>query len=227
MHKRVNKRTGEIFWVPDSKRGNEEYAYRSGIKIATYKQKFLQGITDFSVLFITLATPYKSTWNECLVSWRAIHSAIGPFIKSLKSRRKKEVIKHMAVLEATEEGCAHCHLLVVWNRSVKAIFRNDKYFLGEKELLSDIKDKWGKAWGKVSRRKLNNNVISVQVCPHVSDVEKAFDYVTKHLGIGSNIEKSLERAQANMASDSDLKKLFSNYWGFKLGIRLYRVSRNL
>jgi len=222
MFTRTRKKDGVIFDVPFPKRGNGEYAYQSGKKIAAYKQRFLQGIVDYSTMFITLVSPYGSSFSECQDSWRTISKATKFFTRTLKNKRN---IKSFVVLEATKEGCCHCHLLVLWDRPLKA--HNEKHYLAEPELLISIRKKWLKAWMKVSTQQLNKNTISIQVCPNKLEAERIFNYISKHLGFDSNIEKSLERARENKAGDSDFKKLFSNFWAFRLNIRLYRFSRNL
>jgi len=106
--------------------------------------------------------------------------------------------------------------------------RNGKYYLAEKELLEHIREIWSKEWEKNSDRKLNNNSISVQVCPNSSEASKAWDYVTKHLGKGSDITNALYRFRIGKATSSDIAKLFCNFWGYKLhNMRLYSTSINL
>jgi hypothetical protein len=217
------KKDGTTFLVPFYKRGNGEYAHKYGKQFRLYKQNFLQGITDNSVLFITLVTPYKSSFYGCRDSWIAIHDAIGPFIKAIR----KKGAKYMAVLEATSEGLCHCHLLIRWDRPLQSSVRNNKHYLAEKELLKSITEKWNKEWMKVSKLKPNNNSVSVRVCPNQIEAGKAFDYATKHLGEGSSIEKSLDNVRENKETHLDLEKLFSNYWADKQYIKLYRPSRNL
>jgi hypothetical protein len=217
------KKDGTTFWVPAYKRGNDQYAWKYGKKISTYKQNFLQGIADNSLLFITLVTPYKSSFYGCRDSWIAIHNAIGPFIKAIKKKKAK----YLAVLEATHEGLCHSHLLICWDRPLRSKVRNGKHYLAEKELLKFISEKWNKEWMKVSKLRLNNNSVSMQVCPNQIEAERVFDYATKHLGAGSDITDALHRARENTATSFDLAKLFSNYWADKLNIRLFRFSKNL
>jgi hypothetical protein len=223
------KKDGTTFLVPFYKRGNDEYAYKYGKLFLIYKQKFLQGLADNSVMFITLATPYPSTYNGCHDSWKVISKAIKPFTTTLKIKAQKKLgaIKYMAVKEATSEGLCHCHLLVIWNRPVKVSIRNGKYYLEEKELSKYIREKWDKQLMKFSELKPKNNSVSVRVCPNKTEAEKVFDYVTKHLGERSDITNALERVQENKETRNDKEKLLSNYWGFTLGkIRLYSFSRN-
>lgn len=206
----------------EARRGNSTYARKTAKQLAEKKEKFLHGVLDNSVMFITLAGSYGSSYNECKASWQKMPNAIGLFTKSLV--RNKEVIKYMVVLEATEKGCCHAHLLFVWNRPLEV--KEDRT-LADRKLLSSIREKWLKAWMKVSDRDLKKNTISVQVCPNKSEAERTFDYIIKYLGMSSSIEKSLIAARDNKASTHDLKKLFNNYWGFKLRKKLFRFSKNL
>ena len=218
------RKDGIIFDVPFKKRGNSTYAWDSGKQLSFYKQGFLEEVDIFSVMFITLASPYGNSNCECRDSWRAISKAISPFIKALKRLGAE---KYFRVLESTSEGCCHAHILVKWNRVLQASHRNKKFLLAEDSLLKKIRDQWNKEWSKVSKRKLNNNAVSIRVCPNKFEAEIAFNYATTHLGYKSDITNALYRAKNNKATRSDLEKLFANYWAYKLNIKLYRPSKGL
>jgi hypothetical protein len=218
------KKDGTSFLVPAYKRGNEEYAYKYGRKFMLYKQNFLREISNNSVMAITLVTPYGDSYDECQNSWKTIHKVLGAYIKSIK---KLGVDKYIAVMEATSKGLCHVHLLVSWNRSMKVSVHDNKYYLLENEFSKSIRENWRKEWMKVSKINLKNNSIAVRISPDLSEAEKAFDYATKFLGHGSDITNALYRVRENKAIASDINKLFTNYWAFKLNIRLYRFSRNL
>ena len=218
------KKDGTTFDVPMAKLGNETYAWRAGKRLAVYKQNFLQGMPDSSVLFITLVTPYGSTYYGCRDSWLVTSKALGPFCKALK---KLGAIEYFAGLEATSEGCCHCHLLARWDKPLQSSVRNDKHYLSEKALVQSICKKWISAWANVSELPLNNNAVSIQVCPNQYEAENAFDYATAHLGFQSNITHVINRVSNNKGDSTDIEKLFTNYWGTKWRIKLYRASRGL
>ena len=208
----------------ESRRGNKTYASRQKKVIARCERNFLQGIVNNSVLFITLVCPYGNSKDECRESWKTNNKALGPFTKSLRKMGRE---KYIAVLEATKKGNCHVHLLLSWNRSLKAKIRNDKYYLAENDLLKSIRYTWTKEWGKVSSLALNNNAISIRVCPDGAIARLLFKYITKTVGKWSDITNVIPRVKENKPKELDLKKLFANYWGFTLNIRLLRTSRNL
>jgi len=217
------KKDGTTFCVPTPKRGNEQYAWKYGKKFLMYKQNFLQGIAENSIMAITLVTPYGNSYYECRDSWKTVHGAIGSFCKKINKIGKG---KYLAVFEATSEGCCHAHIVFRWSRPLRVSVHNGTYYLAENDLSKAIRKIWIKEWMKVSERRLNNNSITVRISPNPSEAEKVFGYATKFLGYGSDITNELYRAQNNIASNFDLAKLFSNYWGFKLRIRLYRFSKD-
>jgi len=221
---RYQRQDGMVGEFLAAKRGNATYAFRSSKQFNTYKQNFLCGLTDNSVMFITLGGPHKKSYHGCRDSWIATANAIGPFIKALKAKGAE---KYIAVLEATSEGVCHAHLVIDWDRPLQVCIHNNKYHLAEKDLLSFINKRWKIEWAKVSDLILNSNSIVIQICPNLTDVENVFNYVTKYLGKKSNISNSLIRVQQYKATDDDCAKLFTNFWAFKLKYRVYRVSRNL
>lgn len=217
------RKDGEVFEAPASKRGNSTYAWRTAKQFLIYKQGFLQGVAENSVMFITLVASYGNSYYECRDSWKVISKSIGPFIKTLK---KIGAEKYVAILEATREGNCHAHLLIKWNRSLRVRIYNGKSYLGEKKLLKVIGEKWNNEWGKVSALKLNKNAVAIRICPNLEEAGKTFDYITKHLGRGSDITRALYNVKQNKSDINDLVKLFTNYWAYKLNTRLYRVSKN-
>jgi len=217
---------GTIKEFLEARRGNSTYANRKGEELTIYRQRFLQGIIDDSVLFITIGTPYISSYYGCRDSWETMSKAIGPYIRKL---RRMGATRYIAVLEATSEGLCHCHLLLTWKRPLKKRRVKDKYLLAEKDLLKVLWQKWEKEWMKVSDLPLNNNAIAVRVCSGRIEADTEFKYITKYLGYGSNISNALYRAKMGNETPADSEKLFSNYWAFSLKkkIRLFRRSRNL
>ena len=207
----------------EPRRGNKTYANNTEKRIALCKRNFLQGVIDFSVMFITLVTPYRNSFDECRASWRAMDKALARFRKCFK---RKGLEGYFYSLEATSEGCCHAHILVKWDSRLKVNFRNGKYYLADEVLLKSFTGKWHQAWNKVSDRTLNNNAISIRVCPNLFEAEVVFDYVTKHLGRFSNITNALHRAKKNDFKDNDIKKLLTNFWAIRFqGIKLFGCSR--
>ena len=71
-------------------------------------------------------------------------------------------------------------------------------------------------------------LMRLRVCSDFFESEKAFDYVTKWIGKGSDIETALSNAEHGKASEKEIAKLFTNFWGMKLNpIRLFRTSKGL
>ena len=218
------RKDGTISEFPAAKRGNPIYAYRNKRKLLDYKKGLLEGAADCSVMFITLVIPGETSWYGCRDAWRAISGALGPFIKNL---RKMGLEKYIATLEATGEGCSHAHILCRWDRRLQTNARKDKRYLAEKSLSKSIRERWGRAWAKVSELKLNSHAVSIRVCPNSAEAGRAFCYATKHLGIWSDITEPLRRVRNNKAAPHDSAKILANYWARRLCIRLCRTSRGL
>jgi hypothetical protein len=194
------RKDGTMGEFKEARKGNSTYAKDTEKKISVYKQRFLQGIVDYSVMFITLVTPYVNSLHECHDSWLTMSKAFSPFNKVFK---RKGAEGYFYALEATSEGCCHAHILVKWNRTLQVSVRKNKYYLAEVTLLKSLRNKWYKEWYKVSDRKLNNNAISIQVCPNQFETGIAFNYATKHLGMFSNITDALRRVKDNNAKTYD------------------------
>ncbi|MFP3042048.1 hypothetical protein LQZ19_09550 [Treponema primitia] len=215
---------GTIVRFPAAKRGNATYAWRTEPLISAYREGILHEILDTSLMFITLTVPYDKTFEGCKVSWLAVHKALGPFIKKLKTMGAK---KYIAVLEATGEGGCHVHLLVRWKTIILTVTKKERYYPADREFSRKVWDSWVFEWGKVSPKTLQKNAVHIQICPNNSENQNIIGYVTKWIGKGSDIETALYNAEQGIANKNDISRLFTNYWAFKLRIRLYRISRGV
>jgi hypothetical protein len=220
----VRRKDGELFEVPASKRGNSTYAWRAGKQLAVHKKMFLQGLVDYSVMFITLVVPNGNSYCACRDSWKAISKAIGLYIRALK---RLGAIKHIAVLESNSEGSCHAHIILSWNKPLQVKFFKEKYYLAEKDLSESIRKKWIDEWRKVSGLALNKKAVAIRICPNQVEADKTFDYVVKYQGQGSDITSVLSRVKGNRATSHDIARLLTNFWANKLNIRLYRATKKL
>ncbi|MCL2443699.1 MAG: hypothetical protein FWD13_09610 [Treponema sp.] len=218
------KKDGTLDQFTSAKRGNKTYARRNAYKLSSYRHDLLHGTTDNSIMFVTLVVPNDVSYYGCEASWEAVSKTLGPFIRAL---RKFGIEKYLAVLEATEEGCCHAHILFRWNRSLQVRRQNDEYYLAEDELTKLIRDNWVKAWAKESDLQLNSHAVLIRVCPDLIEAKKVFCYITKYLGMGSIVTNAIYRVMNKKAVPSDSCKLFSNFWAYKKRIRLCRTSKSL
>jgi hypothetical protein len=217
------KPDGTIVQFQEAIRGNSLYAWREEKKKQENRKCLLEGSIDKTILFITLTIPYNSYRSACELSWRYINKTSGPFLTKL---RKMGMKKYLITFEATREGGCHSHLICQWNKPFQTREIEGKFFLADRELEKEISDQWLNEWKKKYPNKRIKD-IDIQVCPNLIEAGNAFDYVTLWIGERSNIEVPLFNAEKGIANEDDVARLFTNYWGMKLGIRLYRTSKNL
>lgn len=219
----LNKPDGTIVQFPEAIRGNSTYAWREEKRMQEIRECLLEGALDKTILFITLTIPHNSYRSACEISWRYINKTSGPFLTKLKKMGMK---KYLITFEATYKGGCHSHLICQWNKPFKTREIEGKYFLADRKLEKKISDKWLNEWKKKYPNKRIKD-IDIQVCPNIIEAEKTFGYLTQWLGKGSEIDVALYNAEKGIANKDDVAKLFTNYWAMKLGIRLYRTSKNL
>lgn len=216
-----DKTIGEII---ESKRGNSRYAWKEEMKLKNYRKSFLNGAADKTILFCTLTIPHKNSFWGCKNSWDYISKALSPFTKALK---KMGLEKYVVTLEATYKGACHAHLISRWDKPFQTRKVKGKFYPTDKKLVKKIRDKWLKEWQKEYPHIPIKKQIHLQVCPDLIEAENTFNYATKFTGKGSNIETALFNAERGNASEKEVAKLLTNYWGMKLKIRSYRTSKNL
>jgi hypothetical protein len=217
------KPDGTIVQFPEAIRGNSIYAWREENKKQENRKCLLEGGIDKTILFVTLTIPHNGYRSACELSWRYINKTSGPFLTKL---RKMGMEKYLITFEATYEGGCHSHLISQWNKPFQTREMEGKLFLADRKLEKEISDKWLNEWKKKYPNKRIKD-IEIQVCPTLIEAEKTFGYVTKWIGKGSNINVPLYNVEKGIANKNDVAKLFTNYWAMKLGIRLYRTSKNL
>jgi hypothetical protein len=207
---------GEFF---SAKRGNSAYAFRSEKKKENCRHGFFKDAKNKTIIFITLTIPYEKSYYGCEKSWLFFKKELSPFVRSLK---KLGLEKYIISLEACQQGGCHAHLLTSWNKPPKTTNGQEKSVLTEK-----IKEKWINWVKKAYPHTRKKNLITLEICQNLSDSKTLFNYVFKWIGKYSNIEKALERIQNGIGLKNDIPRLFANYWGYKLRIRLFRTSRGL
>ena len=215
---------GTMVEFPVAKQGNSTYAWRTGKQIDNYRQSFLHEVIDKNILFFTLTVPYGKTFYGCKESWEFVPKALSSYIKALK---KMGMEKYLATLESTYEGGCHAHIITRWNKPLQTRKVNDRFYLADRELSKKIRDKWYDEWKKKYPLIPFVKLIQIRVCPDLSESERAFGYVTKCIGNGSNIETAIYNVEHGIKNKLDVKKLFTNYWAGKLNYRLYRTSKGL
>ena len=216
---------GTIGEAPAAKRGNSSYAWKAEKKIDKYRQDFLCNAIDNTILSITLnVSCYQYDFSGCKASWQYVSKKLSPYIKTL---RKLGMDKYLATLEATYEGKCHVHIISVWNKPFQTKKIKDRFYLADKELSEKISEKWINDWKKEYPLIPLKEPVWLRVCSDLSESENAFDYTSKWIGKGSNIEASIYNAEHGIANVNDVKKLFTNFWGMKLNLRLYRTARGL
>ena len=219
------KNDGTIWEFPAAKRGNSFYAWRSENKIAKYCQCFFHNAIDGTILFITLTVPYTKNYSGCHASWQFFKDNLSPFIKILKKMGREE---YFACLESSYEGGCHAHIIVRFNKTLQTRKVGKKFYLADKELSEKIREQWIKTWKKENPLIPIKRPVQIIVCQDISEGKKVFNYITKWLGKGSNIETAIYNVEKNIESEGDVSKLFTNYFGMKLHpIRLFRFSKGL
>jgi hypothetical protein len=221
QYEKPDKTISEII---ESKRGNSRYSWKEEIKRKTYRKCFLKGALEKTILFTTLTIPYKKSFSGSMVSWIYIAKALGPFIKELK---KMGLEKYLVTLEAAYKGGCHARLISCWSEPFQTRKVKGKLYLADKGIENEIRNKWLNEWQKEYPHIPIKKQIQLQVCPDLIEAENAFNYVTKWIGKGSNIEVALYNAEQGKADEKQVAKLLTNYWGMKLNIRLYRTSNHL
>jgi hypothetical protein len=220
-YEKSDKTVGEII---ESKRGNSRYSWEREMKLKIYRKNFLNRAIDKTILFVTLTIPHKNCFSGCKISWDYISKALAPFTKELK---KMGMEKYLVTLEATHKGGCHAHLVSRWEKPFQTRKVKGKFYPADRELVKKIRDKWLNEWQKVYPHIPIQKQIQLQVCPDLIEAENAFNYVTKWIGKGSNIEAALYNAEQGKADEKQAAKLLTNYWGLKLKMRLCRTSYHL
>jgi hypothetical protein len=216
FYKKQDGSMGEFF---SAKRGNSAYASRTGKKIEIYRQGFFKGAKNKIIIFITLTIPYDKSYYGCEKSWLFFKKELSPFVRSLK---KLGLEKYIISLESCKQGGCPAHLLTRWKKPLQT--ENKELF----NLTEKIKEKWINRVKKTYPHTRKKNLITLEICQNLSDGKNLFNYVFKWIGKYSNIEKALERVQSGAElKNNDIPRLFSNYWGYRLKIRLFRTSRGL
>jgi hypothetical protein len=216
FYKKQDGSMGEFY---SAKRGNSAYASKTGKKIENYRQGFFKRAKNMIIIFITLTISYEKSYYGCEKSWLFFKKELSPFVKSLKNLGLE---KYIISLESCEQGGCHAHLLTRWNKTIKSMNEKEKLILTEK-----IKEKWINRVKKTYPHTRKKNLITLGICQNLSDGKTLFNYVFKWIGKFSNIEKALERIQNGIGLKNDIPRLFANYWGYKLKIRLFRTSKGL
>jgi hypothetical protein len=230
-------RDGTIGEFLSAKRGNHTYAERAGKKIKNCQQGFLHQAVDKTILFITLTVPYEKDYYGCEKSWDFISKESSPFIKVLK---KMGMEKYLISLESCYQGGCHAHLITRWKKPFQTRERKGKFYLNDKNLSDKIMGKWIKRYEKWIKRceetyslTTTKRLITLEVCQDNYKSKKLFNYVSKWTGRGSDIEEALAKIENGTEIESRKKRkiyvqqLFTNYWGYKLRIRLFRTSKGL
>ena len=211
---------GTIGEFLSAKRGNSTYASRTEKKKEIYRQGFFKGARNKTIMFITLTVPYDKSYYGCKKSWRFISKDSSLFIKALI---KLGLEKYIISLESYEQGGCHAHLLTSWNIPFQTENKNEMI-----NLTGKVKEKWINRIKKIYPHTRKRNLITIEICQSLSESNFFLNYVFKWIGKYSNIEKAIDRVQNGYEIKSnDVKRLFANYWGYKLQIRLFRTSRGL
>ena len=213
------KQDGSMGEFLSAKRGNSTYASKTEKTKENYRQGFFNGAKNKIIIFITLTIPYEKSYYGCEKSWLFFKKELSPFVRSLK---KLGLEKYIISLESCEQGGCHAHLLTRWNKPIKTTNEKEKSILADK-----IKQKWINRVKKTYPHTKKKNLITLEICQNLSDSKTLFNYVFKWIGKFSNIEKALERIQNGIGLKNDIPRLFANYWGYKLRIRLFRTSKGL
>ena len=215
---------GTIGEFLSAKRGNSTYAKRTGKKIGNYRQGFLHEAVDKTILFITLTIPYEKDYFGCEKSWRFINKELGSFIKSLK---RIGLEKYLVSLESTYQGGCHAHLITRWKKPFQTRKRKENFYLNDKKLSGKIREKWINRCKKTYSLATTKKLITYEVCQDSCKSRQLFHYASKWIGRGSNIGEALINVENGKNMKKDVPRLFTNFWGYKLRIRLFRTSKGL
>lgn len=204
---------GDYYFFRAPVRGDKHYAKRVQKRISACMDDI--ATSNGTTLFVTCTYAIGRYSRDIYSAWKR---AAGGLLKLKRELRRRYKILFVDVIESTNRGYPHVHLVLHFpGASFPSFFHNEKWRLGDETLRQYIKTSWG----------LGHVDISVVQAKNKDELNDLLGYVGKYITKGFSLKEIKEEEVNEKKRKKKRMEILTNILPVACGIRGWHASRRL